>query len=338
MARPLRVSFPGAVYHVTARGNERRPIVADDEDRQRFVRTLAGMIEEHEVICHAWVLMTNHYHLVVETPRANVSQAIHYLNGQYSQAYNRRHERVGHLFQGRFSGILVDKESYLLEVCRYVVLNPVRAELVDSPEDWPWSSFRATAGLAPCPPWLTTDWLLGHFGTRRATATEAYQRFVAEGLARDRSLWSEMRGRAVLGSQAFVSEIRARVAAVEDPDLLSPVAEPWPETPSMDEVLAGVAAAYRLPVAELMEPRTPYREARRVAIFLARRVARRGLAEVAARFGAGKAAVSKVARAIGSRVRVEPALRGRVEASLGKWKDLTPWKMERPDPMENGKT
>ncbi len=324
MARPLRICFPGALYHVTARGNERRPIVVDDEDRQRFVRTLASMVEEHEVVCHAWVLMTNHYHLVIETPRANVSQAVKHLNTLYSQAYNRRHDRVGHLFQGRFSGILVDKETYLLEVCRYVVLNPVRAGLAPSAADWPWSSYGATSALVPCPPWLTVDWLLGHFGTRRAIAASAYQRFVAEGLVRDRSLWSEMRGRAVLGSEAFVTDIRTRVGAVDDRELLSPVAAPRPDTPGMEEMLNGVSAAYRLTVAELLDPDTRHMEARRVAMYLVRRVARQGLATAAARFGIGIAAVSKAVRAVASRVQEDPALSARVEASLGKWKDLTP--------------
>ncbi len=324
MARPLRICFPGALYHITARGNERRPIVVDDEDRQRFVRTLASMVEEHEVLCHAWVLMTNHYHLVIETPRANVSQAVKHLNTLYSQAYNRRHDRVGHLFQGRFSGILVDKETYLLEVCRYVVLNPVRAGLVHSAGDWPWSSYRATSALVPCPPWLTVDWLLGHFGTRRAIAVNAYQRFVAEGLVGDRPLWSEMRGRAVLGSETFVTNIQTRVGAVDDRELLSPVAAPRPDTPSMDEMLAGVAAAYRLTAAELLDPDTRHTEARRVAMYLVRRAARQGLATVAARFGVGIAAVSKAVRAVASRVQEDPALSARVETSLGKWKDLTP--------------
>ncbi len=146
MARPLRISYPGTVYHVTARGNDRQAIVRDKADRQRFVRTLADMIEHYQVCCHAWVLMENHYHLVLEAPQANLSQAIRHLNGVYTQAFNRGHQRVGHLFQGRFKAIPVEKETYLLELCRYVVLNPVRAGLVPHPRAWRWSSYRATAG------------------------------------------------------------------------------------------------------------------------------------------------------------------------------------------------
>ena len=115
---------------MTARGNERKAIVRDDRDRQGFVDTLASMVEQYHVVCHAWVLMSNHYHLLLETPRANLSRAIRHLNGTYTQAFNRRHHRVGHLFQGRFKAIVVEKEAYLVELCRYVVLNPVRAHSI----------------------------------------------------------------------------------------------------------------------------------------------------------------------------------------------------------------
>ena len=133
MARPLRIAYPGAVYHVTSRGNTRKRIVRDDQDRERFIWTLADMVEQYGVLCHIWVLMNNHYHLLMETPHANLSPAIRHLNGVYTQAFNRRHGRAGHLFQGRFKAILVERESYLLELCRYVVLNPVRSNLVDHP-------------------------------------------------------------------------------------------------------------------------------------------------------------------------------------------------------------
>ncbi len=160
MARPLRLNFAGGVYHVTARGNERKALVRDDRDRARFVDTLAQMVQQYRVACHAWVLMTNHYHLLLETPTPNLSLAIRHLNGVYTQAFHRRHRRVGHLFQGRFKAIVVEKEAHLLELCRYVVLNPARAGLVAHPRRYGWSSYRATAGEAPVPSWLTVDWTL----------------------------------------------------------------------------------------------------------------------------------------------------------------------------------
>jgi len=160
MARPLRIEFSGALYHVTSRGDRREAIFEDDEDRDMFLSTLAEVVERFNWVCHAYCLMTNHYHLVIETPDANLSRGMRQLNGVFTQASNRRHSRTGHLLQGRFKGILVDKGDYLLELTRYVVLNPVRARMVKQPGDWPWSSFRAMVGEVPAPKWLATDGLL----------------------------------------------------------------------------------------------------------------------------------------------------------------------------------
>ena len=147
MARPLRVEFPGALYHLTARGNARGAIFLDDEDRQGFLSVLGSVIDRFGWICHAYCLMGNHYHLMVETPSANLSKGARQLNGVYTQRFNRRHRRVGHLLQGRYKAILVERDSYLLELCRYIVLNPVRAGTVRRAGDYRWSSYRATAGV-----------------------------------------------------------------------------------------------------------------------------------------------------------------------------------------------
>jgi putative transposase len=156
MARPLRLEFAGAVYHLTARGNGRAAIYRDDADRALFLRTLAATIERRRWLCHAFCLMTNHYHLLLETQGPTLSRGMRDLNGIYTQAFNRRHRRPGHVFQDRFKAILVERDSHLLELCRYVVLNPVRARMVRDAADWPWSSYAATAGLAEAPAWLTT--------------------------------------------------------------------------------------------------------------------------------------------------------------------------------------
>ena len=152
MARPLRIEYNGALYHVTSRGNERKPIFKDDGNRDLFLTTLWQVSERFHWLCHAYCLMGNHYHLVIETPDGNLSKGMRQLNGVYTQAFNRRHHRVGQLFQGRFKGILVQKESHYLEVCRYVGLNPARAKAVKQPREWAWSGYRATGGLAAVPP------------------------------------------------------------------------------------------------------------------------------------------------------------------------------------------
>ena len=209
MARPLRIEFPNALYHVTARGDRREPIVEDDTDRAAFFNVLAEVIERFNWRCHAYCLMTNHYHLVVETPDANLSKGMRQLNGMYTQATNRRHQRTGHLFQGRFKAILVDKDNYLLELSRYVVLNPVRAGMVKHPRQYAWSSYRAMVGQSPVPGWLETDGLLAQFGARRAEARRRYSEFVVAGLKAE-SIWRGLRQQIYLGDEEFVKRMQRK--------------------------------------------------------------------------------------------------------------------------------
>ncbi len=211
MARPLRIEYDGALYHVTSRGNEQRPIFKDDTDRNFFLGTLAHVNQRFHWLCHAYCLMGNHYHLVIETPDGNLSQGMRQLNGVYTQAFNRRHHRTGHLFQGRFKGILVQKDSHFLEVCRYAVLNPVRAKLVKHPREWRWSSYRATAGLAAVPPWLTDSEILSHFGQRRRLAQEKYRSYVADGIG-SASLWEQLEAQSLLGLEGFAAALTSHVA------------------------------------------------------------------------------------------------------------------------------
>jgi REP element-mobilizing transposase RayT len=210
MARPLRIEFPGAVYHLTSRGDRQEAIFEGTEDREAFLDVLAEVVERYHWVCHAFCLMTNHYHLVVETVEGNLSQGMRHLNGVYTQASNRRHKRSGHLFQGRFKGILVDKDAYLLELSRYVVLNPVRAGMVETPAQWPWSSYRAVMGKAPVPKWLSVDGLLSQFGSDRAVARAHYRRFVLAGVRQRGSLWEGLRQQIYLGDEAFVARMQAQ--------------------------------------------------------------------------------------------------------------------------------
>lgn len=203
MSRPLRIEFPGAFYHVTSRGNARQKIHSDDQDRAQFLVTLARVVDRYAWRCHAYCLMPNHYHLLIETPKPTLSLGMRQLNGLYTQVYNRRHGRVGHLFQGRFKAILVEKDAYGLELCRYIVLNPVRAKLVRHPGQWRWDSYRATAGRGQLPAYLTVAWILDQFGSRLKQAQERYRRFVAEGQGAT-SPWEELEGQIYLGNDAFI--------------------------------------------------------------------------------------------------------------------------------------
>jgi REP element-mobilizing transposase RayT len=236
MARPLRIEYPGAVYHVTSRGNAGQAIFHDDEDRERFLAALGFVVSRHGWLCHAYCLMNNHYHLLLETPAATLSDGMRQLNGLYTQRFNRRHGQKGHVLQGRFKSILVDREAYLLELVRYVVLNPVRAGAVEHPGDWEWSSHRATAGEASPPTFLTTDWILAQFGARRPQAQEHYRRFVAEGAGR--TVWEHLRGGVILGDEAFVEFVRPRLAGSELAKEI-PVDQRLAARPSLHEVFKG---------------------------------------------------------------------------------------------------
>lgn len=207
MSRPLRIEYPGAVYHVTGRGNERKRIYREDSDRCSFLQILHEVNERYNVLCHSYCLMDNHYHLLLETPDGNLSIGMRHLNGVYTQRFNKRHERRGHLFQGRYKALLIQKDSHLLEVCRYVVLNPLRAGIVSCPGDWKWSSYRATAGLEKPHPCLMEDWILAQFGSTRThgDARKTYRRFVNEGILRD-SLWQDVKAQSILGGDEFVQD------------------------------------------------------------------------------------------------------------------------------------
>lgn len=202
MSRPLRVQYLGALYHVIARGNAKQKIFLDDTDRRGFLKRLEYAVKTHNLIIHAHCLMSNHYHLLVETPDGNLLIAMRDLNGNYSQWFNARHGRVGHLFGGRFKAFIIEKETYLLLVARYIVLNAVRAGLVSHPRLWKWSSYNATAGTAKASEWLHVDWLLGNFSKKRTVAQKAYREFVMGGL--DVDPYEDLEYNLILGSPQFV--------------------------------------------------------------------------------------------------------------------------------------
>ncbi|NMC95195.1 MAG: transposase [Syntrophorhabdus sp.] len=207
MARPLRIEYPGALYHITSRGNAGLKIFRTDKDRSVFLQLLGTVIERFHWLCHAWCFMDNHYHLVIETPEGNLSRGMRQLNGIYTQKYNGKYHKTGHIFQGRFKAILVDKDSYLLELCRYVALNPVRAHMIEKPEDFRWSSYRSTAGFDKAPPFLVVDWLLAQFSSNRKRAESLYREFVLKGITQE-APWRELKGQIFLGDSQFIRRIK----------------------------------------------------------------------------------------------------------------------------------
>jgi putative transposase len=252
MSRPLRIEFPGAIYHVTSRGDRREPIFADDADRQNLLEVVAQAMDRFDAEVLAYCLMGNHCHFVVHTRVANLSRLMRHLNGVYTQNFNRRHQKVGHLFQGRFKAVLVDRDAYLLEVCRYVELNPVRARMVADPGAWPWSSYRAHVGAAPTPDWLDTAGLHGYLLGRPAVsaadvrrATTRYATLVAEG--RDIRLWdTALRQQIYLGDEPFIERMQALAAAPGRQAAEVPRAQRQPTVRLADLLASGVPRAAAL--------------------------------------------------------------------------------------------
>jgi len=277
MARPIRIEFEGALYHVTSRGDRREAIYEDDGDRAGFLELLGEVAGGFNWVVHAYCLMSNHYHLLIETPDGNLSKGMRQLNGVFTQYSNRRHRRTGHLFQGRYKAILVDADSYLLELARYVVLNPVRAGMVVDPGDWPWSSYGAMVGAQASPDWLATDGLLSAFANTRNAARRNYMHFVAAGVGAE-PIWKHLNRQVYLGSDAFVQRMQDKAGDADDINV--PRAHRRPPPPSLE----AIAAAY------------PDRNA---AMLAAHRTGEYSYAEIARHFGVHFTTVGRVVRGAG---------------------------------------
>ncbi len=261
MSRPLRLEFEGAIYHVTSRGDRREEIYRDNEDRLAQLNVLGQAMDRFDAQVLAYCQMGNHYHLVLHTRRANLSRTMRHVNGVYTQQFNRRHNLVGHLFQGRFKAVLVDRDAYLLALCRYVERNPVAAGLVRDAGDWAWSSYRAHVGTASAPPWLDIDGLHGYLLGRalrgrqdRALAVRRYVALVAQSNEQDQSFWADgVRQQVFLGDEAFAQSMMAKTTSRQRSDAEVPKAQRsvWPRRTLQDYLRQhtnppdALAAAYR---------------------------------------------------------------------------------------------
>ncbi len=279
MSRPLRIEYPGAVYHVTAQGNEKKPVFKDDDDGENFLNTLHQVNTRYHWICHAYCLMGNHYHLLIETPDGNLAIGMRQLNGVYTQRFNNRHGRIGHLFQGRYKAILIQKDTHLLEVCRHVVLNPVRAKISERPEEYPWSSHMAVAGNAKPHPCLTTDWVLGQFGRKRGRAEQEYRKFISQGTGQ-KIIWNEVQGQALLGEKDFVEKLKDRLKKHKD----------------IIEIPRSQRYAHRPSLMKLFSSAQMNQKKRRKAVIMAVEQYGYRQAEIAAHLGLHYSTVSRIAK------------------------------------------
>lgn len=304
MSRQPRLHLVGGLYHVILRGNARQDIFFDDEDRHRFYWLLGQGVMRFGYRIHAFCCMLNHVHLAVQVSEAPLSRGMHNLAFRYTRWINHRQQRVGHLFQGRYKAILVDADSYLLELVRYIHLNPVRARLVDDPTRYRWSSQRAYVGHEAIP-WLTTDWVLSQFGQRAGVARRAYQRFVAEG--QTEGYRGEFhRGTddsRLLGEDSFVK----RILGKRESQALHP--------PAVKTIVHAVCQAYEVKEDHLASASRQRRlaEARGVIACLAIRHGSATLTELAGRFNRDVSALSLAVRRIEGQCNESPSFRARVE-------------------------
>ena len=289
MARQLRVEYPGAHYHVKSRGNQKQPIFLSDDDRRLFLACLADAHEKFGAVIHAYCLMTNHYHLMVETPRAGLSRIMHLINTRYSIYLNAKHGRCGHPFQGRFKAIVVEAEPYAQVLSRYIHLNPVRAGIVSLPQEYEWSSFREYLDLRREPPWMTTAFVLSLFDGRPERARAIYADFVVSAACQklDDPL-SAAASSGILGSETFIERIKKEIlpARLHAPD---------PEIPELRKLKTKPElVSFRAEVNAYLGIRNKH--AKRAAIFIAHKNTDYTLKEIGEFFDIGPSGISSACR------------------------------------------
>lgn len=314
MGRPLRIEYPGALYHVTSRGNERRDIFLDNFDRKKFLGILEDYHDRYGILIHCYVLMDNHYHLVMETPKGNLLKVMHGINSGYTGYFNRKYGRAGHLFQGRYKGILIDKDAYLLELSRYVHLNPVRARIVDMPERYGWSSYPGYIWKRVEVPWVEYGWVLSHFGIDRARSKNKYREFVSQGVGeRKENPFKELYGQLILGRKEFIEKAKALLGGKEvsqeivERKTLRSHAKP-------EDIISTVAFAFGTGIGDVKGKGGRNNRARKVAIYLIKRYSGLTNQEIGNLFGGMHySAVSKSSARLESEMAEDKDLRNVVE-------------------------
>jgi REP element-mobilizing transposase RayT len=304
MTRPLRIEYPGAFYHITSRGIERRDLFRSRSDRFKFLSYLESATERYGAVIHVYCLMGNHYHLLLETPRGNLSQIMHHVNGAYTTYFNVKNERVGHLLQGRYKSILVEADAYALELSRYIHLNPVRSGIAYDPIRFPWSSSGAYAGVRIAPAWLSRDFILSYFSGNVKERHVAYRRFVERGV--DSHLENPLScavAATILGKEAFVEKIKSEHLCNRAPD---------------EEVPALKIAKNRMSIRKIVETvhlgfGVGTKEAKRAGIYFCRRFSGESLREIGLHFDMRESAVSKTSQRFSRMLALDENLKGRVQ-------------------------
>jgi putative transposase len=284
MARPLRIEYPGAFYHVLNRGHRQEPIVLDSRDRERFLLDVGRMAELFRVLIHGYCLMTNHYHLILETPEGNLSRAVQWLNVSYATYYNRRHQCAGHLFQGRFKAILVDAGTYLDALSRYVHLNPVRAGLTSRAWDYEWSSCRYFVRAGKGPAWLEVNRILAGFGRTSTLARRRYTAFLSDAEARD-PMENVVAG-SLLGAEPFIRWVKDTFLSARQRNREIPDLKMLQASVALNAVVRRTAEHLGVKPEQVLAAGRKQNYARDLAIYLSRELTGLSCCELGRQFGA----------------------------------------------------
>ncbi len=287
MARQLRIEFPGAFYHVTARGNERKAVFKSIKDREKFLSYLESASNRYGAVIHAYCLMDNHYHILIETPLGNLSKIMQHINSAYTTYFNIKRERSGHLFQGRYKSILVEVDEYAKELSRYIHLNPVRAKMVKTPEEYQWSSYLYYTDKKEAPEWLYRDFILGYFGKRLSTSQRNYKEFVHSLVGEDHdSPFADVIYSVILGSPEYAQEIKDTFLKKKPQDRDLPVLKELVDRPDIDTISDMVDSVIQ----------TDDRLAKKIKLYFCHRYSGLKLKEIGKYFGIGESGVSQTSR------------------------------------------
>ena len=310
MARPLRVEYPGAFYHVINRGNAGEDVFKSLRDREKFLEYLETACSRFSIRIHTYCLMTNHYHLLVETPEANLSRAIQWINVSYAVYFNVKRQRRGHLFQGRFKALLVDADAYLKHLSRYIHLNPVRAKMVESASDYRWSSYPFFIGKRKMPDWLTGDWLLSQFGKNLKEAKKNYKRFVdgVDPLSIENPGKSP-KGGFILGSEAFIEWVKEQCLSLEAEDKEKPQLKSLKPGIEIGQIVSTVAESFGVEPEQILAKGKKRNLARDVAIYFTKNLTSYYGKELGEHFGGiSGAAITMRYKAVLSQIKTDKKL------------------------------
>ena len=310
MARQLRINYPGAFYHVTSRGNEQKAVFKSKRDREKFLEYLETATLRYDAVVHVYCLMDNHYHLLLETPSGNLPQIMRHINGAYTTYFNVKRGRSGHLFQGRYKAILVDADEYAKELSRYVHLNPVRAKIVERPEEYKWSSYQDYTGARKPHEWLNRDFVLGYFGSKIPVVEREYKRFVSslEGKEYESPL-KEVFASTILGDTGFIEYVKKSFVKDREADRQIPATKALMEKATMEEILKGVDR-------EFAEGRV----SRDVKQYLCHRYTSERLKKIGEQFKVSESAVSHAVRRASRTIAKDKKVRKKVDNLVGKLK------------------